>query len=451
MSARDTLIITCIGADISNNKETPLAVPVQELIEFIDTVLHARANNPYGTQLLVVRHPRQNFDSSTLTPGLVYANAPFTFDPQAKEAHDVLHGLVAPATPAGAVTPPAPPTQAAPTLKNLVQVITNPAEFYVGTVLNARIPRMPSKSSLNKDTNITGDGIANLTIDNLAWSSEGRALLEKLIATDTSNDAAIAQWEAVRPITGVLPPGELGRLIVGEIREELLLMISLLPAPLQNLSAGTDIDGTINVSGVSSSMRIQNVQPGAIARVRYKRFTESLVLEPWFELAVLTLITGGDRYEAHLVTRGDKPAKPAHRHFALNGETPAERLATAKIVISCVEGMHTAASNEPPPYFERASYELATDNMKKAIKGLSTDLDYSAASAFAFGDLDADSIFSEKATATDYQYLGLTAPSEPQGRAELYADFVWGAFASTTTVISATGGESSDDDGEADE
>jgi hypothetical protein len=89
--------------------------------------------------------------------------------------------------------------------------------------------------------------------------------------------------------------------------------------------------------------------------------------------------------------------------------------------------------------------------MKKAIKGLSTDLDYSAASAFAFGDLDADSIFSETATATDYQYLGMTAPSEPQGRAELYADFVWGAFESTTTVISATGGESSDDDGEDDE
>jgi exodeoxyribonuclease V gamma subunit len=451
MSARDTLIITCTGADISNNKETPLAVPVQELIEVTDAFLHARSKSPYGAQQLVVRHPRQNFDSSTLTPGLVYANAPFTFDPQAKEAHDVLHGLVAPVTPAAAATPAAPPTQAAPTLKNLVQVITNPAEFYVGTVLNARIPRMPSSSSSNQDKTITGDGIANLTIDNLAWSSEGRALLEKLIATDTSNDAAIAQWEAVRPITGVLPPGELGKLIVSEIREELLEMIALLPAPLQNLSAGTDIDGAITISGVTSAMRIQNVQQGAIARVRYKRFTESLVLEPWFELAVLTLITGGDSYEAHLVTRAEKAGKsPASRHFKLNGNTPAERIATAHLVLSCVEGMHTAASNEAPPFFERASQELANGTKKKAGAKLNTDLEYSAAAAYAFGERDANSIFSEEATDTDYQYLGMKAPNEPQGRAELYATHVWGTFESTTTVIGATGGDSGDEEGDDD-
>ena len=332
-----------------------------------------------------------------------------------------------------------------------MQVITNPAEFYVGTVLNARIPRMPGSSS-NRDTTITGDGIANLTIDNLSWSGEGRALLEKLIASNTSNDEAIEQWETVRPFAGVLPPGELGKLIVGEIREELLDMIACLPPPLQNLSTGTDIDGAINISGVTSAIRIQNVQPDAIARVRYKRFNESLVLEPWLELAILTLITGGDRLEAHLVTRSVKPGKPpAHRHFKLNGETPAERIATALIVVSCVEGMHTAASNEAPPYFERASYELASGTEKGAGTKLTTDLEYSAAAAYAFGDLDADSIFSEEATAADYKYLGIKAPKDPEGRAGLYANYVWGAFESTTTVISATGGESSEDDGEDDE
>ena len=431
MSARNTLIITCTGADISNNKETPLAVPVQELIEFIDTLLHARANNPYGTQQLVVRHPRQNFDGSTLTSGLVYANTPFTFDPQAKEAHDVLHGLVAPVAPVATATPPPPPTQAAPTLKNLVQVITNPAEFYVGTVLNARIPRMPSSSSIMEDKNITGDGIMNLTIDNLARSSEGRSLLEKLIAANTIDDA-IAQWKAIRPVAGVLPPGELGNLIAKEISNELLYMIEKLPVDLQKLSAGTDIDGTVTISGVASSMRIQNVQPGAIVRVRYKRFNESLKLEPWLELAILTLVTGGDPYEAHIVTRGEKPKAPEYRSFILKGDTPAERIATAQIIFSCVEGMHAAASNEAPPYFERASFELAAGDLKKATAGLSTDLEYSAAAAYAFGEHDAESIFSEEATDSDYKYLGKKAPKDPEGRAELYAKHVWGNFDSTT-------------------
>jgi exodeoxyribonuclease V gamma subunit len=447
MSARDTLIITCTGADISNNKETPLAVPMQELIEVIDTFLHSRSKNPYGTQQLVVRHPRQNFDSSTLTPGLVFTDSPFTFDPQAKEAHDVLHCQVVPIVPVVAATPPAPPTHAAPTLKNLIQVITNPAEFFVGTVLNARIPRMPSSSASNQDKNIVGDGIANLTIDNLAWSSEGRALLEKLIATNTTNEDAIAQWGSVRPITGVLPPGELGKLIVGEIRKDLLDMIDCLPLPLRNLSKGTDVDGPITISGVTSSMRIQNVQSGAIARVRYKRFNESLVLEPWLELAILTLIKDGERFEAHLVTRGVKQGMPpAHRHFVLLGDNNDKRIETAKIVLSCVEGMHTAASNEAIPYFERASHELNAGTEKKAGGKLDKDLEYSAAAAYAFGERDADSIFGEEANDTDYQYLGMTTPKESEGRAKLYADHVWSAFESTTTVISATGGESPDDE-----
>lgn len=452
MSARDTLIITCTGADISNNKETPLAVPVQELIEFIDTILHERSTKPYGTQQLVVRHPRQNFHGSTLTPGLVYLNTPFTFDPQAKEAHNVLHGLVAPIAPEVAATPPPPTLQAAPTLKNLVQVITNPAEFYIGTALNARIPRMPAASSNNRDTTITGDGIANLTIDNLSWSSEGRALLEKLIASDASNDEAIKQWGAVRPFAGVLPPGELGKLVVGEIREELLEMIALLPIPLQNLSTGNDIDGAITISGVSSAMRIQNVQPGAIARVRYKRFNESLVLEPWLELAILTLITGGDPYDAHLVTRSEKTGKPpAHRHFRLNGDTTDERIAMAHIVVSCVGGMHTAARNEAPPYFERASYELASGNKETAGTKLTIDLEYSVAAAYTFGERDTMSIFSEEATDADYKYLGIKAPDDPEKRADLYANYVWGAFERTTTAINATGRETSDDDGEGDD
>ena len=88
---------------------------------------------------------------------------------------------------------------------------------------------------------------------------------------------------------------------------------------------------------------------------------------------------------------------------------------------------------------------------KKARAKLGKDLEYSAAAAYAFGERDANSIFSEEATDTDYQYLGKNAPNEPQGRAKLYAKHVWDAFDSTTTVISATGGESSEDDGEDDE
>jgi hypothetical protein len=134
------------------------------------------------------------------------------------------------------------------------------------------------------------------------------------------------------------------------------------------------------------------------------------------------------------------------------GDTNEKRIATAKIVLSCVEGMHTAASNEAIPYFERASHELNAGTEKKAGGKLDKDLEYSAAAAYAFGERDADSIFAEKATDTDYQYLGIPAPEDPEDpedredRAKLYANHVWGAFESTTSIIAATGGQSPDDE-----
>jgi hypothetical protein len=131
----------------------------------------------------------------------------------------------------------------------------------------------------------------------------------------------------------------------------------------------------------------------------------------------------------------------------LKGKNDEERVATARVVISCVEGMHSAASNEAPPYFERASYELGADKMKKAGAALERDLGYSAAAAYVFGEFDAETIFSEEATDMDYQYLGLQAPGKPEGRAKLYADHVWRAFEATAIARTGSGGESADEDG----
>jgi hypothetical protein len=173
-----------------------------------------------------------------------------------------------------------------------------------------------------------------------------------------------------------------------------------------------------------------------------------LVLEPWLELAILTLITGGAYYEAHLVTRGSGAKQPpAHRHFALKGETPEERMATARVVISCVEGMHSAASNEAPPYFERASFELGAKKYNKAGAALDRDLTYSAAAAYVFGEIATEAIFSKEANNEDFMYLGLKKPGAPVGRAQLYADFVWGAFVDTTVVKTSSGEQSSDEEG----
>jgi exodeoxyribonuclease V gamma subunit len=315
MSARDTLIITCTGADISNNKELPLAVPVQELLEFVDGYLHKKAfaGEPYGSQQVFVRHPRQNFDGRTLSPGLVFADRPFTFDPQAKEAHEVLlasaDGLKGVGE--GGVGSGAARSVAPPTLRNLVEVITRPADFFMNTVLDVRIPQMPASSSTD-DKNLSGEGVVALTIDNLTWAKEGRGLLDRIVASGDAADDAIRLWESVRPYTDALPPGQLGDLVVREIRDELRAMISLLPPSLQTLSAGVDVDGSVTVDGGATSMRIQNVHDEAFARVRYRRFTESMVLEPWVELArrlVLRPSTGTLRWRVHHARSSLRPRR----------------------------------------------------------------------------------------------------------------------------------------------
>jgi exodeoxyribonuclease V gamma subunit len=449
MSARNTLIITCTGADISNNKETPLAVALQELLECTDVLLHEKQKSPYGSQRLIARHPRQNFDAATLTPGLVYADKPFTFDHAAKEAHDILqHKPDLPTTPPDSADE-ALSADTAPTLKNLVQVITNPTEFYVGTVLKARIPQMPSTFE-KRDTNISGDGILNLTIDALSWSIEGRSLLDRLYSAHVSNEEVISAWEKVRPATGVIPPNELGKLIVKEIREEIQFMVNRLPEHLRILSKGTDIDCNITLpeSKLNCSMRIQNVTNNAITRIRYKNFNESLLLEPWLELAILTLEKKGDYCEAHLVTRNKKKTdEPIYRKIVLAGDTTEERLSHAYMVISRSEGMYNAALNGTPPYFETASFELSNREKKKARAALANDLAYSPETSFVFGDLDIEDIFGEALTEKDFTLLHREQEDSNSAttRAHFYADHVWKAFLKSASVFESEEVEPSTD------
>ena len=451
MSARDTLLITCTGADISNNKETPLAVALQELIECADVLLHEKGEKPYGSQRLLARHPRQNFDAATLTPGLVFANQPFTFDQAAKEAHDLLQLNSAPPTSPAIKTDAAINSDTAPTLINLMQVITNPAEFYVRTVLKARIPQMPTKSN-TRDTTISGDGILNLTIDGLSWSSEGRSLLDQLMAADTSHEDVIAAWEKVRPAAKVLPPGALGELIVNEIRDEIKKMVEQLPEDLRSLGNGTDVDCDITLpnSEIVCSMRIQNVKKGAITRVRYKKFQEYLKLELWLELAILTLEKKGEYCEAHLVTRGETPKKPVYEKIVLEGDTPEERIRHANMVIARVEGMYNAALNGAPPYFETASYELSKGLTKKAREAFGIDLAYSEENAYIFGNRDVEEIFNEKLTSKDYALLlrDNDIPGKVKSRADFYAKHVWDAYAETTMKTEPKAVESSPADGD---
>ena len=133
----------------------------------------------------------------------------------------------------------------------------------------------------------------------------------------------------------------------------------------------------------------------------------------------------------------------------------------AHLVIECVEGMYNAALHGPPPFFERASFALSTDNSEAppgalTRKAFETDLAYSEENAFFFGDRAVDDLFGEIATKNDYKLLHReheisddTLTNVKPKRAKLYAEHVWNAFKETTPLPKTVAADSSNAVGDA--
>jgi len=463
MSACDNLIITCSGSDISNNKELPLAVPVQELLELANQYVYRADTDKkrIGSQTILARHPRQNFDQKVLMPELVFSNKPFTFDKQSKVAFEVLNGISDPELEIAndqtfeenSEENENKEKPAKIDLKSLIDAVTNPTEYFVKSILKTRIPKMPSDTD-SRDNTIQGDGVLNLTIDGLAQSGEGRQLLDQIAKSDGDFTSITTSWAALRPVSGQLPPGKLGELIIEEVKAEISKMIERLPANLQTLSGGKDEDCKIDFNNVSTIFRIENVHEDNFARVLYKRFYESLKLEPWIELAILTLHTEGKRFEAHLVTRGPKKeSDPEYKHFALKGEDAHERVETAQKVLNCATGMYRAALAGPVPFFDNASEDVYQGNQKQALELLEKDLQYSAELKYIFGDKEPEDILNAEALDEDYERLNRDKPKDKKeqiSRSELFAKFVYEAFEDTVEMLNAEPTNSDDGSNEND-
>ena len=463
MSASDNLIITCTGSDISNNKELPLAVPVQELLELANQYVYRAAKDKkrLGSQTILARHPRQNFDQKVLMPELVFAHKPFTFDEQSKLAFKVLNGISdpEPAMANDSTREEDSETNTKPEkidLKSLVDVVTNPTEYFVKSILKARIPRMPSDADTQEST-IQGDGILNLTIDGLTEAGEGRQLLDQIVKSDQDFESIASAWAALRPISGQLPPGKLGELITEEVKTELTKMINELPPKLRSLSGGTDTDCEVLFNGASTILRIANVHEDSFVRVLYKRFNDSLILEPWIELAILTIHTKGKRFEVHFVSRNPEKGRTnaVYERFVLKGITEDDRIVTAQKVLDCAAGIYRAALAGPVPFFENASKDIHGGKMKHAANSFEKkDLQYSAELKYIFGDKEPEDILNAPAQDEDYEITDQGKPedeNEKISRAKLFADFVYNTFKKTVDMLNeetknSGGGSSQNDD-----
>ena len=453
MSAREKVIVTCTGADVRNNKDIPLSVPVQELLELLASLISTE--NGHGGQRVLVKHSRHNFDARTLQPGHVRDDIAYTFDNNSsvvwKTLKDQRVGQSESLTPDPRGVPLSNETPRIRDIQQLIKIISNPISFYYKDVLNVDIPQGPSsEDEFNNDPHFDGDGVLALHLSNLEFSSEGRRLLQLIANFSGPHDinwleAVINEWLSVRPLTGLLPPGRIGDVVSQEIAGEVRKMISTLPPELQTLQ-GEEIDCDLSIGDTTASFRIADVietdDTAKFARVRFKRFSDSLLLELWVELAVLTAHRRGKPVVAHLATRSSSSstAEPKSYQAHIRGESDEERLHNAQRALSVVHAISTIASHIPVDFFPKASLVLSQKKYDKVDKELQSDTKYDPELAWY---LDGQTLTDlQQSAPTDWELQILQAASHTNApvtsRIEMYASFVWDAFNATCERVEIT-------------
>lgn len=444
MAARHQAIIMCTGADLRNNNETPLAVPVQELIEHLASLISTHGS--FGNHRVLSRHSRHNFDIRTLQPGHVRDDTSFTFDDNSRVVWETLN------TPGSEtidnIAEQITLSNDMPIIRDvqqLLKIASNPISYYYKDVLNVNIPENLTKddTDFSSDDNFTGDGVLALTLAPLEYSSEGRRLLQLITNFDGPHDdgwldQVISDWATTRPLTGLLPPGKIGELAATAIGGEIRKMISVLPTELQSLQ-GQEIDCVFDLDDTPITMRIADVNVAnnhtQFARVKFKRYAEALLLEMWVELAILTIHLHGQPVTAHLATRSadSKHSNPTYKRLTMKGTSDEERLDNALTALSAITGIARIASQIPVDFFPKASRELSVNAPQKAEAALQSDMKYDSEMAWYVADQTLSDFKDKPPTKQEIDVLRehSSISLDTRSRVDMYATYIWGTYSTT--------------------
>lgn len=454
LAARDAFIVTCDGADLNSNQPIPLAVPVQELLEVCAELVNRMADHDKpGNYRLLARHPRQNFHPSTMQPGLVLADGPFTFDRGSQKAIEhklggssigqpFEHGDV----PIGDLSTGQGDQVA---IEDLIGATTDPIRWFVKNVASVRI---------ESDSNADAAEVVEVRANPLFVSQESRQLFEYLrqspeFRTGGDLDSVIHQWQEAMLESGLFPPGRLGHDEVTSISQEVAAFLRALPVSYFDTSSYRSIDIDIDLDidldldevrrgdseaasekGVHPrriSGSIENISETDLIRVYYRRPKESLYLGPALELALLGLLEPDVGYRALVVFRDlDKSGHIAPVAITVRGGHAQQRRESAVRFASMALDMWRCASKGLLPMFPQASAELGRGNTKKARDAFERDRLSAVEIGYFFGDMSWDDIMSELVRDFD-------PPGAAPGRARRYAEYLWRTFDETMVLSTA--------------
>jgi len=397
LAPRGTLIVTCDGQDVRTGAQLDLPTVVEELLDVLPPVEGASSGDPDDVRPpVVVRHPRHLADRRNLTVGVgslarTDRERPWTFSPAALRALRAFEGAADAALRPGAGAGLLTATTSAPAwttrplealtpsdglfelrIEDVIEALRRPARTLLRERLGVRLPR---------ELTTAPRGIELWVDDTLRRWAIGDDLLAHLMA-----GGSVDGWLAVRPASGGIPPGRLGRTFLASFVDEVVAIHEEAGRPVTSVSAaspalerpgtllevlpvGVELDLPPSVHGVERVRLVGGVShvDGVVLDVAYSRDHPESVLRSAVRLLTATAQRSDDEvvHGARVVRRGARSGidEPVRRELAVQGSDAAERAAVAQDALRALVDLALRVRSGPAALLPRAAWSIdeATD------------------------------------------------------------------------------------------
>lgn len=291
MAARDHLVITYTGASDLDGSARPPAVPVGELLDAVGGLAPGLVHD--GECTVVTHHPLQPFD-----PRLLTAPDPFTFDEAAYDGAVALAGDRTPRAPfLSEVLPPHRDAEGDVALDDLQSFFANPARAFLRDRLDVT-PLREDESDLDAMP-VELDGLQT-------WGVGDRMLRDALAGVHPTQ---VVQAEVSR---GAVPPGELGRRVVEEVREVVGALMS--EAAAVRGPDATAVDVTVELGdGRRLTGTVTGIHGTEVVTLSYSSLSAKQRIRAWIDLLALTAAHPDVAWRSHIIARSRRAA--THRIY----------------------------------------------------------------------------------------------------------------------------------------
>jgi exodeoxyribonuclease V gamma subunit len=345
LAAGEHLMVLRDGHDVRTNQVVPRSVVVAELFDAVSSLV-GDARRAALAEQLEIQHPRQPFDERCFEAGALVPGVVWGFD-GGNLAGARARRHRAPGHPPFLPTPLGPSASTVVELDQLQAFFRNPAAYFIGRRLEARLPRRGEEPS----------AILPVELDGLArWQVATRMLTARLAGVDTE------VWRAVERARGTLPPGSLGDRVVETIADDVDALVAAASAlgvrsgpgePFEidvTLSGGTRIVGAV-------PLRLSGPHPGPV-RVGYSKVKAQYRVNAWLELMVLVASDPTRTWRSAVVGRGAGSGAPADVFDIEVAGVPATWTTTADRALEVAVDCYHRGLREPVPLFADFSYEV---------------------------------------------------------------------------------------------